>query len=213
MNPAFSGGLQEAAIVFNLLPATYAHPSWFDVPAPLDERLATLQSPAARAAASDWLLTRYGAAARWDFDFAPLDKALFLLSPGELQKLAARIGVLRHRAVLRCAIGGGVLARLGGQLGATALQAILAGPPAPASLPLADEALDLDAPDLLPQLVEAGLPWLFAFLRPEWEAVTVRAQMKFPRSMLPQPKLTLEEDEREFGLAFLQTQLLAQEAA
>lgn len=212
MTQLMSGGMQEAIIVFNLLPATYADPSWIDVPSPWRERLAGLQSPAARAALSDWLLDRLGVADCVDFDFPEVEKAMFLMAPRDLQTLAATVGLLRHRATLKRMIAGGVLARLGKELGARSLQDGLVNLPLPDSLPPPDAAFDQNEESLMPQLVAAGAPWLLGFLRPAWHAVAMRARLKFSRELAAQPPVPLDGEMRESALRYLKVHLLKKEA-
>lgn len=206
------GGLTEAIIVFNLLPATYADPTWIDAPAPWRARLQHLQSPSARAALSEWLLQRLGVANCHDFDFGDVEKAMFLLGPQELQALAAKVGLLRYRDALRCRIGGGLFARLASEVGAETVQQGLAGLPPAASLPPPDAEFDIDQKHLLPQLVAAGAPWLLGFLRPAWHAVAMRARLKFSRELAAQPPVPLEGVERDAALAYLKMHLLKKES-
>lgn len=205
-------GTQEAIIVFNLLPATYADPTWIDVPAPWRERLTQLKSPAARQALSDWLLARLEVADCHDFDFSAIEKAMFLLGPAELQSLAAKVGLLRHRETLRRMIAGGILARLGKELGPEAVREGVATLPMPESLPPPDAVFDENEECLKPQLVAAGAPWLLGFLRPGWHAVAMRARLKFSRELAAQPPVPLEGDMRDSALSYLKTHLLKRES-
>lgn len=207
-----ANGLQEAIIVFNLLPATYADPSWIDAPAPWRMRLAALQAPAARTALSDWLLARLGVADCVDFDFSDIEKAMFLMPPQDLQALAAKVGLLRHRHALKRMIAGGILGRLGKELGTPALQDGLVDLPLPDSLPPPDAVFDPQQEHLRPQLVAAGAPWLLGFLQPGWHAVAMRARLKFSRELAAQPPVPLEGETRHAALRYLKTYLLKRES-
>jgi hypothetical protein len=208
MSPVKSNGMNEAVIVFNLLPATYADASWIDVPTLWRDRLQRLESQAARMALSDWLLAQQGMANCYDFDFAPFEKALFLQSPPELKKLAAMVGLLRHRESLRRMIAGGTLARLAEELGAESFEWGLMKLPTQDFLPPPEASLDRSAERLLPQLVADGAPCLLGLLRPAWRAVAVRARLKFSRAIAGRPPVTFDDGARQASLVYLKTHML-----
>lgn len=207
-----AAGLQEAIIVFNLLPGSYADPSWIDAPPAWRDRLASLQSPAARATLSDWLLARHGLDGLYDFEFSEVEKVMFLMAPTDLQLLSAKAGLLRHRDGLRRMIAGGTMARLAQEVGADAVQEGLAGLPTADFLPPPEHPLDLGAERLFPQLVEAGLPWLLGFLKPSWGAVEKRVRLKFPRALAAMQPLEQDEVALDIGLHYLKVHLLKREA-
>jgi hypothetical protein len=149
----------------------------------------------------------------YDFDFADIEKAMFLLGPEELQALAAKVGLLRHRETLRRMIAGGILGRLGKELGAPAVQEGLVTLPMHDSLPPPDAVFDQNEEWLMPQLVAAGAPWLLGFLRPAWHAVAMRARLKFSRELAAQPPVLLDGDRRDSALRYLKTHLLKKESS
>jgi hypothetical protein len=203
MFQAMSSGIHEAILVFNLLPATYADPSWIDAPAPWRERLAQLQSPGARQVLSDWLLQQNGIAGRYDFDFTHVEKALFLQDPRDLRRLAVTIGVMRHRSVLRRMITGGTLARLGQEIGTETLETGLVRLPALECLSAPDADLDCAVPQLLPQLLASGMSWLLGLLDPAWREVSMRARFKFPRSLATTPPMRLDVEARTMSVSYV----------
>lgn len=203
-----SSGIREAIIVFNLLPATYADPSWIDAYAPWHDRLANLKSPVARSVLSQWLLARNGLADCYDFEFREAEKALFLLDARELKLLCAKIGMMRHRQALRRMISGGVLAQLGKEVGEGQLREALVMLPIPESLPPPDADFLHASQQLMPQLIASGLPWVLALLRPEWRAVSLRARLKFGREHAGVHPLSWTDDERASALQYLDTYLL-----
>jgi hypothetical protein len=205
-----SSGIHEAILVFNLLPATYVDPSWIDAPPVWRTRLAQLQSTGGQRALSDWLLAQHHLAGCYDFDFSPLEKALFLQGPLELQRLAAVIGVVRHRESLRRMIGGGTLARLGKELGAELLDKGLVRLPPMDWIVAPDSGIDRDAERLLPQLLASGTPWLLGVLQPSWRAVAARARLKFPRELASRPPLVLQDSARSKSIEYLKKHFLSE---
>lgn len=205
-------GVQEAALVFNLLPATYVDPSWIEVPHPWRDRLTRLRAPAARQILSKHLLVQHGVDGCYDFDFSSVEKAVFLQSPRELHALAALAGLLHHRESLRRMVSGGVLARLATELGAATVERALVNLPAPDFLPPPETDMDRGAEALRPQLVASGASWLFGLLLPDWRAVAVRARLKFCREAVSRAPLVLDAAARASSVRYLQEHLLAGEA-
>jgi hypothetical protein len=203
-----SSGMYEAVIAFNLLPATYADASWIDAPLPWRERLTRLRSPGAQFALSEWLLARNNLSGVFDFDFSGIEKTMFLQRPQDLLKLAATLGLLRHRETLRMMIAGGTLARLAREIGAATLERVLVDLPSPEFLPPAEDGIDRAAELLLPQFVASGVAILLGMLEPECRAVRVRAQFKFPRHLVPHCPTLLVEEQRLAAIAYLKTYLL-----
>ena len=203
-----SSGIHEAVIAFNLMPATYVHASWVDVPDAWRERLLRVRSPGAQFALSEWLLAQHQLSGVLDFDFSCMEKNLFLQRPQELLQLAGKLGLLRHRETLRLMIAGGTLARVAQEIGGTTLERLLVDLPAPAFLPPPTRAIDRAAGALLPQFIESGASILLGMLPPDCRAVRIRAQFKFPRHLVAQPPSLLCNEQREAAVRYLKTYLL-----
>lgn len=196
-------GMSEAIMVFNFLPATYADPSWIDAPEPWRTRLLGLRSAAARQVLSDWLLAKIDAIECFDFDFSQIQKAIFLQERSALLRLAAVIGLLRHRDEVRKLAAGGVLSRLAGEFGGDSLEWVLVRLPDTDCLPSATYDIDYCADTLIPQFAASGISYLLGLLPLESRAVIGRARLKFPRALLFQPPTMLLESERKSGIVYL----------
>lgn len=94
-----AGGLAEAVIRFNCEPASYCHPSWWPdtgLPAPAAARLA--RDPLAAAKLSKKMLSDYGLAGQFDYDFTQPFKRIALRSCRRQRQVIRRLGLAVYRA-------------------------------------------------------------------------------------------------------------------
>jgi len=170
-------GAVIAPLVFNYLPAAYAHPSWYRT----DEHatcLASLRDPSAMQAASRWLLQRHGLEGLFDFDTACAAKRVAWSEPSTLWRLAVLLGAIRYCEQLCLSVEGGLLRQLGAAVGERAVRAIVTQRDRPALFPTCSLPLGREP---MPQLLASGLPCLFAMWPLQWQAVRGRVRLKFPR--------------------------------
>jgi hypothetical protein len=189
---------------FNFLPATYAHPSWYDATEGTQTKLQQLRSAVAQHTLSQWLLQRYGLRECTDFDFGPEtgEKSLCLREPQWLHRLALLIGVLRRRENLLHRIGDDTWRRLAQQLGQQTVREALAVWPLP---PIVAEPEECSADTLIPSLFESGVRWLFGWLEPFGSAVTGRTRFKFAHALAQQETVVVEDTSREATRDYLQS--------
>jgi YOP proteins translocation protein K (YscK)/Bacterial type III secretion apparatus protein (OrgA_MxiK) len=195
-------------VQFNLLPATYAHFSWYDATESLQARLTQLGSAPAQRILSRWLLERYGlqtcSGLRCAADgLQSWDEALCLREPRWLQRLALVLGMLQARTALRHRVADDTLRRLAQELGAGTVREALAVWPEPAFM-MQQTQHAVEEP-LVPGLLKCGAQWLFGWLEPLDSAITGRTRLKFARPVAERPPAAVDVAARAAAREYLQS--------
>jgi len=192
---ADDAGLFDLQLKFNLLPATYAHPSWSEN----SSYLLPEGGPAFNRRSPFWirrwsavLLGEWELDRQFDFDFSDPGKRLALLDPQTLARIGGFAAALLVRDQLLRVIRGADVVSLRRTLGSEPYQYALSRERPLAAMDLPSELCRLSAPWPEPDVWHLRiLTVVFSALPSSAAGVIERLRLKFPRNWTGSPTLPL----------------------